>query len=129
MDVKKVTKLVLQLKQLADEILNAIEEDRKETLQKLDLPMRSQEDVARMVGQRMCLRCSKPLGDGKETRGVHERCYQKLRRDNAVENATIAGYCLPRGTPGKPAEPTFPASEILKAAIKKTTEHRKKPKP
>jgi hypothetical protein len=68
---------------------------------------RSQDEIAAIVKKKECLRCGESLSGEKEVRGVHERCYQKLRRDNAIESAVAAGFCLPIATPGPKAAPAI----------------------
>lgn len=130
MDVKRVVKIVTQIRSLTDELIAAIEEDREKTLQNMQLPSRSPEEIAKMVQSRLCLRCGQPLGDTRETRGTHEKCYAKLRRDNMIEHAELAGYCLPRGKPGTPSEPSFPIAQRIaetKAKLTKAKSNKKKP--
>lgn len=129
MDTKRVVALVAQIKRLTDELLDVVEEDREATLKKLDLPMRTKEEVESMVAKKLCLRCGLPLGDGQQTRGTHERCYAVLRRRKAIEQAELAGYCLPKATPGSPGQPAFPPEmlEEAKAKLPKPRSTKKKP--
>lgn len=62
---------------------------------------RSEEEMNELVRKNICLRCLKPLGDEKANRGVHHNCYQKLRRDNALEEAEALRHVLPPGKPGR----------------------------
>jgi hypothetical protein len=83
---------------------------------------RSEEEVAEIMKKNICLRCGKSLSGEKEVRGVHERCYQKLRRDKAIEAAVAAGFCLPIATPGPKASPAIllQVEESTKVATGKT---------
>lgn len=68
---------------------------------------RSAEEITSMVNRKICLRCNQQIGEDKEVRGVHERCYQKLRRDHMLESAIAIGHCLPAATPGPKAAPAL----------------------
>ena len=73
---------------------------------------RTQEQVLEFVAKKICLKCGKPLGSKKPTRGIHERCYQKLRRDEELDRAEVNGRILPVGKPGpKSTDPLEPLIE------------------
>ncbi len=79
---------------------------------------RTSEEIAKMVEGDCCLRCGKRL-TGKVSRGVHERCYQKLRRDNALDVALQLGHILPAGKPGPKNAPAIIANAKEAARQKK----------
>jgi hypothetical protein len=79
---------------------------------------RSSEEVERLVADNCCLRCGKRL-TGKVSRGVHERCYQKLRRDSALNVALQLGHILPVGKPGPRSAPAILANAKEAARQKK----------
>lgn len=61
---------------------------------------RTMAEVDDLVKNKVCLRCGKPIGKKKHTRGIHENCYQKLRRDGELERAEANGRILAAGKPG-----------------------------
>lgn len=80
-----------------------------------------------------CPVCNQSLEDGtRVVRGVHERCYQRLRRERRLADAEENGVLLPKEKTGRKTkidlDEVLNAKSILDTAIKKTTEHRKKPK-
>lgn len=73
---------------------------------------RTDEQVAEFVAKQLCLKCGKTLHGKKVTRGIHESCYQQLRRTHEVERALVNGRILPIGKPGpKSTDPLEPLIE------------------
>jgi hypothetical protein len=81
-----------------------------------------------------CPVCAETLGDGTRiVRGVHERCYQRLRRECRLADAELSGILLPKEKTGRKTkinldEVLLNAKSIEALAVQKTTEHRKKSK-
>lgn len=73
---------------------------------------RTDDQVADFVTKKICLKCGKPLGDKKPTRGIHEKCYQQLRRTDELERALVNGRILHAAKPGpKSTDPLEPLIE------------------
>jgi hypothetical protein len=73
-----------------------------------EMPIRNGVEIADFTNQRKCLRCELPIGKSKSTRGVHEKCYQLLRRQNKLDLAERCGYILPAAKPGPKAADPIP---------------------
>lgn len=88
-----------QLIKQIDEAEKALQTMRSLILEKLEEKARSAEEIAKLVAANQCLRCTEKIV-GFPTRGVHEKCYQKLRRDNKLVQALSLGHILPPAKPG-----------------------------
>lgn len=110
MDRKKLTQRLADLE-------NSIRQLRLELIG--DAPKlpnaRTPEQINDLVNRGICLRCGEPIIDGESvSRGVHERCMQKIRRDKSVEEAEMLGFLLPVGKRGPKSKP---ALDIVSNAV------------
>ena len=110
-----------------DSVTKLLDEIRQEVAGKSavdQLIARTSQQIAEFVESGLCLKCGKPLAD-KRPRGVHEHCYQKLRRDGELDRAEANGRILPAGKPGpKSLDALEPIAAIVtqkRVANKKAT--------
>jgi hypothetical protein len=112
-----------------DAAAKLIDEMRQEVVGKPmidELIARTAEQIAEFVNSAICLKCGKPIGEQKPSRGVHERCYQKLRRDGELERAEANGRILPVGKPGpRSIDALDPLPTIQKTVVGKRVANKK----
>ena len=84
-----------------------------------------------------CPVCSESLSDGSRViRGVHERCYQLLRRNHRLIDAEENGIVLPKGKSGRKStidvdmvlESAKTAKYLIGPAVEGMKKNRQKPK-
>ncbi len=85
-----------------------------------------------------CPVCGESLSDGARiVRGVHERCYQLLRRNHRLIDAEQSGVVFAKSKSGRKStidvdmvlESAKTAKYLIGPATEKIKEHRQKPKP
>lgn len=102
MDTKELTRRLIEAEQLIASIRKSLSQEFASPARK-----RSQEEMDRLVDAKICLRCGEPIGDEDPDRGLHHRCYQKLRRDKAIPEAEAMGHILPVSKPGRKSAPAI----------------------
>lgn len=115
MDTKQLLKKLDEIEQSVRSIRQVVNAQVAAT--NPSLPRRSEKEIQAFIAEGRCLRCGEPL-DGKVQRGVHERCYQKIRRDNVVDEALACGCLLPKQAPGPKSKPALLIVEKARAKQK-----------
>lgn len=120
MDTKELARRLVEAEQLIASIRNSLATEPTSSVRK-----RTQEEIDRLTAARICLRCGKPLGEKKPQRGVHEACYQKLRREHALGEAASIGHLLPTDKPGRKSAPAILETGADIIAMKRITHSKK----
>jgi len=101
------TPLVAELREVARQLLAIAErmEPKKQAENAGIQPVRTKEEVAKLVAERTCLECGEKLNGDDTRRGCHGYCYQKVRRLFAGndEEAVSAGLLAPAQPGGRPS--------------------------
>lgn len=101
--------------------------DLQKLLQQIEPEQQKQEFAPERIN---CPVCGEFLDDGlRIVRGVHERCYQRLRREKRLADAEEKGVLLPKGSGGRPKDidldQILNSNNLMDTALKKTSEHAK----
>jgi hypothetical protein len=118
--LKQVDKLIYQMEQLRLLVKESPSEMPKDAIEK--------------SARGLCTYCAEKLGDGRQFRGAHEKCYKRVNRAiNSGEitdaQAVARGYILPGDKGGRPVAANDPiAAKALPPKPPKTTKPKQGPR-